>query len=64
MKHCFYRLTAAYNMRIVQVMEAEHRYQQGFYALAHNVRMCCAVGRLFFKPVYTVAWAGCPCCPI
>ena len=34
MKHCFYRLTAAAIMRIVQVMEAEHRSQQGFQALA------------------------------
>ncbi len=49
MKHCFYRLTAAYNMRIVQVMEADHRYQQGFQALAHIVRMCCAVRRLTFN---------------
>ena len=36
-------------MRIVQVMEAEHRYQQGFHALARIVRTRCAVGRLFFK---------------
>ena len=49
MKHCFYRLTAPYNMRIVQVMEAEHRYQQGFYALARIARTRCAVWRLFFK---------------
>ena len=49
MKHCFYRLTAAYNMRIFQVMEAEHRYQQGFQALARIVRTRCAVGRLFFN---------------
>ena len=34
MKYCFCRLTAADNMRIVQVMEAEHRSQQGFQALA------------------------------
>ena len=49
MKHCFYRLTATQFMRIVQVMEAEHRYQQGFYALARIVRTRCAVGRLFFN---------------
>ena len=49
MKHCFYRLTAAANMRIFQVMEADHRYQQGFYALARIVRTRCAVGRLFFN---------------
>ena len=49
MKHCFYRLTAAYNMRIVQVMEAAHRYQQGFQALARIVRMRCAVWRLTFN---------------
>ena len=30
-------------MSIVQVMEAEHRYQQGFQALARIVRMRCAV---------------------
>ena len=36
-------------MRIVQVMEAEHRYQQGFYALVHIVRMRCATGRSFFN---------------
>ena len=34
MRYCFYRLTAAANMRIFQVMEAAHRYQQGFQALA------------------------------
>ena len=34
MKHCFYHLTAPQYMRIVQVMEAVHRYQQGFQALA------------------------------
>ena len=45
MKHCFYRLTATQFMRIVRYMEAEHRYQQGFYALAHIVRVCCAVWR-------------------
>ena len=49
MKHCFYRLTATQFMRIVQVMEAEHRSQQGFHALAHIVRMCCAVWRLTFN---------------
>lgn len=49
MKHCFYHLTAAANMRIFQVMEAEHRYQQGFYALARIVRTRCAAGRLFFN---------------
>ena len=48
-KHCFYRLTAAADMRIVHHMEAEHRYQQGFYALAHIVRVCCAVWRLTFN---------------
>ena len=31
-------------MRIVQGMGAEHRYQQGFYALARIVRTRCAVG--------------------
>ena len=42
-------------MRIVQVMEAEHRYQQGFQALARIVRMRCAAGRLTFnnQSVYT-----------
>ena len=49
MKHCFYRLTAAAIMRIVQVMEAEHRYQQGFYALARTFRTRCAVWRWFFN---------------
>ena len=49
MKHCFYRLTAAAIMRIVQVMEAEHRSQQGFQALARIVRTRCAVGRLTFN---------------
>ena len=34
MKHCFYHLTATQFMRIFHYMEAEHRYQQGFYALA------------------------------
>ena len=34
MKYCFCRLTAAADMRIVHHMEAEHRYQQGFQALA------------------------------
>ena len=36
-------------MRIVQVMEAAHRYQQGFQALARIVRTRCAAGRLFFN---------------
>ena len=55
MKHCFYHLTAAANMRIVHYMEAVHRDQQGFQALARNVRTRCAVGRLFFnsQSVYT-----------
>ena len=55
MKHCFLRLTAPANKRIVQVMEADHRYQQGFQALARIVRTRCAVGRLFFnsQSVYT-----------
>ena len=34
MKYCFYRLTAPQYMRIVHYMEAAHRYQQGFQALA------------------------------
>ena len=45
MKHCFYHLTTTHYMRIVQVMEAEHRYQQGFQALARVVRTRCAVWR-------------------
>ena len=49
MKYCFCRLTASDNMRIVRYMEAEHRYQQGFYALAHIVRMRCAIWRLTFN---------------
>ena len=49
MKHCFYHLTAAANMRIVHYMEAAHRYQQGFHALAHIVRMRCATWRLIFN---------------
>ena len=55
MKHCFYHLTDATNMSIVQVMEAVHRSRQGFQALAYIVRMRCAVGRLFFnsQSVYT-----------
>ena len=53
-KHCFYRLTAANNMLIVQVMEAAHRHQQGFQALARIVRTRCAVGRLFFNSQFVL----------
>lgn len=49
MKHCFYRLTAPQYMSIVQVMEAAHRYQQGFQALARIVRMRCAAWRSFLN---------------
>ena len=49
MKHCFYHLTDDANGRIFQVMEAVHRDQQGFQALARIVRTRCAVGRLFFN---------------
>ena len=49
MKHCFYRLTAPQFMRIFQVMEAAHRYLQGFNSLTYIVLMRCAVRRLLFN---------------
>ena len=60
MKHCFYHLTAAANRRIFHYMGATHRHQQGFQALAHIVRMCCAAGRSFFnsQSVYVVSLYG------
>ena len=63
MKYCFCLLTAAANMRIVHYMEAEHRYQQGFYALAHIVRMCYAIWRLIFNSQFISSMGKLPVLP-